>query len=56
MTEDAIKFREKDPELKNYMEFKLGGGKRPDERQFLANDRKVLRFYTVNEQEMYIAH
>jgi hypothetical protein len=34
------------------MEFKLGGGKRPDERQFLANDRNVLRFYTTNQSEM----
>jgi hypothetical protein len=44
LKEDNIRFRKKDLELRQYMEFSLGGGKRPDERQFLANDRKVLRF------------
>lgn len=36
----------KDPELLEFLEKKLGGGRVPSQKQFLDNDRKVLRFYT----------
>jgi hypothetical protein len=48
------KFR--DSELKEYMERSLGGGRVPSEKQFLDNDRKVLRFYTRYDDLPYIIH
>jgi len=36
---------QKEPFLLQYMEKKLGGGKVQSQKQFLDNDRKVLRFY-----------
>jgi len=48
------KFR--DNELKEYMERSLGGGRVPSEKQFLDNDRKVLRFYTRYDDLPYIIH
>lgn len=41
--------------MKNYMEYKLGGGRVKDEKQFLENDRKVLKFYVFCENP-YIMH
>lgn len=38
-----------------YVEKKLGGGKVPNIKQFLQNDRKVLKFY-VHSEEPYIMH
>jgi len=35
----------KDPEMLQYMEKKLGGGKVLSQKQFLDHDRKVLRYY-----------
>ena len=34
-----------DPEMRNFMEKSLGGGKVASQKQFLDHDRKVLRFY-----------
>jgi hypothetical protein len=36
----------KDPELLEFLEKKLGGGRVKSQKQFLDNDRQVLRFYT----------
>lgn len=35
----------KDAQMKEYLEKKLGGGKINSEKQFLENDRRVLKFY-----------
>jgi hypothetical protein len=48
------KFR--DTELKEFMEKSLGGGRVPSQKQFLDNDRKVLRFYTLFDDLPYIIH
>lgn len=48
------KFR--DPDMKNYMEHSLGGGKVQSQKQFLDNDRKVLRYFCVSEDLPYILH
>jgi hypothetical protein len=40
----------KDPEMLQYMEKKLGGGKVLSQKQFLDHDRKVLRFYCQEEE------
>jgi hypothetical protein len=39
----------KDKELLEFLEKKLGGGRVPSQKQFLDNDRKVLRFFTKSE-------
>jgi len=46
----------KDPELLEYLEKKLGGGRVPSQKQFLDNDRKVLRFFTDSEDLQFIWH
>ena len=46
----------KDAQMKEYLEKKLGGGKVNPEKQFLENDRKVLKFYTKFEGAAYILH
>ena len=33
----------------DYLEHKLGGGKIPNQKQFLENDRKVLKFFVHSE-------
>jgi hypothetical protein len=38
------------------MEKSLGGGRVPSEKQFLDNDRKVLRFYTRWDDLPFIIH
>lgn len=45
----------KDNQMKDYIEHKLGGGKITSAKQFLENDRKVLRYY-VFSQIPYILH
>jgi len=35
--------------MMDYLEHKLGGGRMPSQKQFLENDRKVLRFYAYSE-------
>lgn len=42
--------------MKEYLEKKLGGGRVSSEKQFLENDRKVLKFYAKCEGESYIVH
>lgn len=37
------------------MEHKLGGGRVPSQKQFLENDRKVLKFYVFSDIP-YILH
>lgn len=39
----------KDQTMKNYLEHKLGGGRPVPQKQFLENDRKVLKFYVFSE-------
>ena len=46
----------KDPELLQYLEKKLGGGRVASQKQFLDNDRKVLRFFTRSDDCQYVWH
>ena len=46
----------KDAQMKEYLEKKLGGGKVNSQKQFLENDRKVLKFYARFEGAPYIIH
>jgi hypothetical protein len=48
------KFR--DTELKEFMERSLGGGRVSSEKQFLDNDRHVLRFYTRWDDLPFVIH
>lgn len=48
--------QKKDPELLEFLEKKLGGGRRPSEKQFLDNDRKVLRFFVKSGELPFIFH
>ena len=41
--------------MKEFMEKALGGGKVASQKQFLDNDRKVLRFFCDSEDLPYIA-
>lgn len=47
---------QKDAQMKDYLEKKLGGGRVTSQKQFLENDRKVLKFYASFEGEKYIIH
>lgn len=40
--------------MKEYMEKTLGGGKVADQKQFLDNDRKVLRFFVTSEDLPFV--
>ena len=40
---------QKDKMMMDYLEHKLGGGRMPSQKQFLENDRKVLRFFAYSE-------
>ena len=40
---------QKDADMKNYLEKKLGGGRVTSEKQFLSLDRKVLKFFASCE-------
>ncbi|CAD8191366.1 unnamed protein product [Paramecium octaurelia] len=46
---------QKDTVMKDYLEHKLGGGRVTSQKQFLENDRKVLKFYVFSDIE-YILH
>jgi len=46
---------QKDNLMKDFMEHKLGGGRVTSQKQFLENDRKVLRFFAESEHA-YIIH
>lgn len=48
--------RPRDNEMKEYMEKTLGGGKVPSQKQFLDNDRKVLRFFCDSEELPFVVH
>jgi hypothetical protein len=42
--------------LLEFLEKKLGGGRVPSQKQFLDNDRKVLRFFTKSEDLQFVWH
>ncbi|KAL4485443.1 hypothetical protein ABPG72_008311 [Tetrahymena utriculariae] len=44
----------KDHMLKDFMEHKLGGGRVPSQKQFLENDRKVLKFFVFSEIPFFL--
>ena len=46
----------RDPSLKEYMEKSLGGGRVRSQKQFLDNDRRVLRFYARFDDLPFIIH
>lgn len=46
----------KDHLMKDYLEYSMGGGKIKSAKQFLENDRKVLRYYAKFEGLKYIIH
>ena len=46
----------KDKEMLDFLEHSLGGGKVASQKQFLDNDRKVLRFYSKCDEEPFIVH
>jgi len=39
--------QKRDNEMKEFLEKSLGGGKVASQKQFLDNDRRVLRFFTL---------
>ena len=47
---------QKDKAMLDYLEHTLGGGRVKSQKQFLDNDRKVLRFYTFSDDEPFIIH
>ena len=47
---------QKDNQMKDYLEHKLGGGKVKPQKQFLENDRKVLKFFSKYNNLKYIIH
>jgi EF-hand domain-containing protein 1 len=46
----------KDQMMKDYLEHRLGGGRVQSQKQFLENDRKVLRFNAKYDSLKYIIH
>ena len=46
----------KDHLMKDYLEYSMGGGKVKNAKQFLENDRKVLRYYAKLDDIKYIIH
>lgn len=46
----------RDPEMKQFLEKALGGGKVASQKQFLDNDRRVLRFFTRCNDLPYVVH
>jgi hypothetical protein len=46
----------KDTAMLDYLEHTLGGGRVKSQKQFLDNDRKVLRFYSYSDDEPFIIH
>jgi hypothetical protein len=56
---DSIKNKivgKKDNSMKDYLEHRLGGGRVRPQKQFLENDRKVLKFNAKYESLKYIIH
>lgn len=53
---NAVWVPQKDAQMKEYLEKKLGGGRVTSQKQFLENDRKVLKFYCSYEGERFIIH
>jgi len=47
---------QKDHMMKEFLEHKLGGGKVTSAKQFLENDRKVLRFFAECDAHPHIVH
>ena len=47
---------QKDHAMKDYLEYSMGGGKPKNAKQFLENDRKVLRYFATFEGLKYIIH
>lgn len=52
----APRVSKKDKQMMDFLEHKLGGGKVASQKQFLDNDRKVLRFHATHGGEPYIIH
>jgi EF-hand domain-containing protein 1 len=46
----------KDAAMLDYLEHTLGGGRVKSQKQFLDNDRRVLRFYTYSDGDGFIIH
>jgi hypothetical protein len=46
----------KDAAMLDYLEHTLGGGRVKSQKQFLDNDRKVLRFFTFSDDEPFVIH
>lgn len=46
----------RDTEMKEYLEKELGGGRVASQKQFLDNDRKVLRFFAKSDDLPFIIH
>lgn len=46
----------RDPEMKQFLEKSLGGGKVASQKQFLDNDRRVLRFFTTCQDLPFVVH
>ena len=46
----------KDKAMMDFLEHSLGGGKLPSWKQFLDNDRKVLRFFSHCDEQPYTVH
>ena len=48
--------KKKDTEMKEFLEKALGGGRVVSQKQFLDNDRKVLRFFCRSEDLPFVIH
>jgi hypothetical protein len=48
--------KKKDTEMKEFLEKALGGGRVVSQKQFLDNDRKVLRFFCRSEELPFVIH
>lgn len=46
----------KDQAMLDYLEHTLGGGRVKSQKQFLDNDRRVLRFYSYSDDEPFVIH
>ena len=46
----------KDKAMLDYLEHTLGGGRVKSQKQFLDNDRRVLRFFTHSDDDLFIIH
>jgi len=55
-SQKAKVIQKRDNSMKDYLEHKLGGGKIHSQKQFLENDRKVLKFNAKYDGLNYIIH